>query len=204
MPRLTRANYDAIRDHLFDCIHRHGERVKNEFPNTLRTAIAGEVWKHFRGVNGEEFKNLVEWLQYTFPNGAGMGQGQHAITYEEALKLTEGASDVHRVLAENAPKNKGGRPSKNGKGNQGADTQVSLERGNTRNKTAAVLSVRLAQEKPKFYEAYLRGKYTSVTQAATEAGLLKDNAQLRRAKAAYRNMPPEQRKEFLEWLKTLG
>jgi hypothetical protein len=46
---------------------------------------------------------LVEWLHYTFPYGVSMGRGRHAISYEDALKLTEGVPDFHRVLAENAP-----------------------------------------------------------------------------------------------------
>jgi len=46
-----------------------------------------------------------------------------------------------------------------------------------------VLSVRLAQERPHYYERYLRGEYTSVTAAAIAAGLMKDDAHLRRAKA---------------------
>jgi hypothetical protein len=51
-----------------------------------------------------------------------------------------------------------------------------------------VLSVRLAQEHPKFYEAYMRGDYKSVTAAAIAAGLLKDNGNMRRAKSAFRKM----------------
>jgi hypothetical protein len=43
-----------------------------------------------------------------------MGQGRNAITYEDALKLTEHVPDVHRVLAENAPKGKPGRKANNG------------------------------------------------------------------------------------------
>lgn len=197
MPRLTkltRANYDAIRDHLFDRIHKTGEVIKNDFPNTLRTAIEAEVWKQFTDFEGKPFANLVDWLHYTFPNGASMGQGQHAITYEEALKLTEGASDVHRVLAENAPKPKVGRP----KSINAASTPHLIDRHN-HHKSATALSVRLAQEKPKYYDAYLRGEYKSVTGAATAAGLLKDNANLRRAKSGFSKLTAEERTEFLEW-----
>jgi hypothetical protein len=44
----------------------------------------------------------------------------------------------------------------------------------------------LAQEKPKFYDAYLSGKYKTVTAAAIAAGILKNDINLRRAKSAYR------------------
>ena len=88
--KLARANYDAIRDHIFDCIHKTGEHAKNDFPNRFRTAIAGGSSTQFVDAEGKPFTNLVDWLHYTFPNGAGMGQGQHAISYEDALKLTEG------------------------------------------------------------------------------------------------------------------
>jgi hypothetical protein len=65
-----------------------------------------------------------------------------------------------------------------------------------------VLEVRLAQEKPSYYDAYSRGEYKSVTAAATAAGLLKNNADMRRAKSGCRNLTePKERQEFLEWLK---
>jgi hypothetical protein len=197
--KLTRANFDAIRDHLFRRIHRTGEEIKNDFPNILRTAIEGEAWKQFTRADGTDFKNVVEWLHYTFPNGASMGQGRHAITYEDALQLTEVAPDVHRVLAVNAPKAKPG-PKPNGT-ELTVSTPLILDR-NHRNKTTSVLSVRLAQEKPKYYDAYLRGDYKSVTAAAIAAGLLTDDANLRRAKSAFRKMTTAQRKQFLGWIKS--
>jgi hypothetical protein len=95
-----------------------------------------------------------------------MGQGQHAITYEEALKLTEGAPDVHRVLAQHAPNRGRGRPKKGQNGNSSA-------RMNFPRKTPCakpVLSARLAQEHPAEYEGYLRGDYRSIRAAAEAAG----------------------------------
>jgi hypothetical protein len=199
--RLTRANYNAIRDHLFDRIHKNGEQLKNDFPNILRKAIEAEVWTHFVDSEGMPFENLVDWLHHSFPNGASMGQGQHSITYEEALKLTEGASDVHRVLAETAPKTRDGRDrkSKTAKSEAVSSANNDIRRFATGKMT---LSVRLAQEKPKFYDAYLRGDYKSITAAATAAGLLKDDLNLRRAKSAFRMMTAEQRQEFLQWMST--
>lgn len=100
---LTQENYNAIRDHLFDCIHKTGEQVKNHFPNLLRAAIKAEAWKHFTDAEGKPFTNLVEWLHCTYPNGASLGQGKHALNYDETVKLTEGSSDVLRVLKHDAP-----------------------------------------------------------------------------------------------------
>jgi hypothetical protein len=199
MGELKRANYDAIRDHLFDRIHKTGEQIKNDFPNVLRTAIKEQAWKQFARADGTPFDNLVDWLHYQFPNGTSLGQGQHAITYEDALQLTEVAPDVHRVLAEKAPKvqSQGGRPSKNA-----ASTQRLLERHNNGH-SKAVLSVRLAQEHPKFYDAFMRGDYKSVTAAAVAAGLLKDDVRMRRAKSAYRTMTAPERKEFREWMESV-
>ncbi len=101
--KLTQANYNAIRDHLFDRIHKTGEQVKNDFPNILRTAIKNEAWKHFSDAEGKPFKNLAEWLLSAYPNGTGMGHGKHAISYDEALKLTEAVSDVHGALEHDSP-----------------------------------------------------------------------------------------------------
>lgn len=196
--KLSQKNYNAIRDHIFDRIHKTGEQVKNDFPNLLRTAIETEAWKHFSDNEGKPFGNLVQWLEYTFPNGASMGVGRHALTYEEALKLTEGVEDVHRVLAKNAPVDHGGRPKKNAQ-----ETSVStpkFSRGSS--KAANVLSVRLAQDKPKYYDGYLRGDYRTITAAAMAAGLLKDDLNLRRAKSAFRKMTETERAEFLKWMKT--
>jgi hypothetical protein len=193
---LTRANYDAIRDHIFDCIHKTGEDAKNDFPNRLRRAIATEAWTQFVDAEGKPFTNLVDWLHYTFPNGAGMGQGQHAISYEDALKLTEGAKDVHRVLLENAPRRKHGGDRKS---DQASLTNFVPNRSGARKIT---LAIRLSQEKPKIFDAFKNGKYKTITEAATVAGFLKQNGRLRMAKSAFRNMSDDERAEFLKWLKT--
>ena len=198
--KLTRANYEAIRDHLFDRIHRTGEEVKNDFPNILRTAIETEAWKHFTDGEGKPFVNLVEWLHYTFPYGASMGQGQHAITYEEAIKLTAGAKDVQRVLLENAPKAQAGRK-KNAELENGSRTAPILPRGKKASKTKPVLAARLAQEHPKIYEAYLRGDYGSIRAAAEAAGLAKSgNEPFQRLKSNWRRATEHEREEFLKWI----
>ena len=195
MSKMTRANYDAIRDHLFDRINKNGQQLKNDFPNTLRIAIKTEAWKQYADpTNLKPFENLVDWLQSTFPHGASMGQDRHAISYEDALKLCEGAPDVYRVLAENAPSPIVGRPGCKG------SSAIPFQRGKTRSNTAAVLSVRLAQEKPKYYEAYMRGEYASVTAAAVAAGLRKDDANGRRARSGFRKMTPAEQQEHILWM----
>jgi hypothetical protein len=119
--KLTQKNYEAIRDHIFERISSTGQQIKLDFPNTLRFAIEHQAWKHFTTVEGKPFANLVEWLHYTFPHGTSMGHMRHDITYEDAIKLTDGAPDVQRVLLENAPNNGhgGDRRSPKAKANQG-------------------------------------------------------------------------------------
>jgi hypothetical protein len=193
--KLTRSNFDAIRDHLFDRIHKNGEQLKNDFPNILRRAIEAEIWTQYVDGTGQPFENIVDWLHYTFPNGASMGQGQHALTYEEAIKLTEGASDVHRVLLESVPKGKRGRKPNELK----ASTPLIPYRSGARKLT---LALRLSQDEPKVFADFQKGKYKSLTEAAVAAGIRKNDGNLRRAKSSFRKMTVEQREEFLAWMKS--
>ncbi len=204
--KLTHANYEAIRDHLYDRIHRTGEQIKNDFPNTLRVAIKNEAWKNFTDGEGKPFANLVDWLHYTFPNGVSMGNGEFSITYEQAIKLTEDvkvAKDVHLVLLEHASKGKPG-PKPKGENGELKVARPLIDRGNHGgSKTKVVLSARLAQEKPKFYDDYLTGKYKSVRAAAEAAGLVKPGHDpMMRVKAYWKKLTKEQRAEFMEWMKT--
>ena len=201
--KLTQANFEAIRNHIFDRIHKSGEEIKNDLPNLLRTAIQTKAWSHFADADGKRFTNLVDWLHNTFPNGASMGQGKNAITYAEAMTLTEGHPDVHRALARNAPNNGRGGDRKSGSVATNQKSSTTFDR-NGRTGTKAVLTARLAQEKPDFYNAYLRGEYRTITAAATAAGIIRNKTgiNLRRAKSAFRKMIDAERKQFREWLKT--
>ncbi len=192
--KLNQANYDAIRDHLFDRIHKTGEEVKNDFANILRTAIETKAWEHFTDAKGAPFKNLVEWLHYTYPNGTSMGGGKHAINYEEAVKLTEVASDVHSALRRDMPKVKAALARKR-EGDEVSRKRVPRGR--------PTLLARLEEEKPEFHRAYMRGQYASVTEAAKAAGLVKArrNENLMRAKSAFRHMNSKERAEFVDWMK---
>ena len=186
--KLTQSNFEAIRDHVFDRIHETGEQLKNDLPNLLRTAIQTEIWKHFTDSDGKPFKGLVAWLHSPWPNGPGMGHGMHAVNYQDALQLTESASDVVRVLK-----------------SQGAQAVRSEAPIVARSKTKSnrdTLLARLEREAPNHYKAYLRGEHPSPTAAAIAAGILKDNQNLHRAKSAFRQMTAPQRVEFLDWLKT--
>jgi hypothetical protein len=201
--KLTEANYKAIRDRLFDRIHTTGEQVKNDFPNILRTAITTEAWKHFADAEGKPFTNLVEWLHYTFPHGVGLGQGQHTISYDDALLLTKGAADVHKVLQENRPKLGRGRPSKDHVNN---DAYASvMKRGASASQTTDVLAARLAQEHPEIYDAYLRAEHRSIRAAAEAAGLVKPaNKPLPRLKSNWKKATERERQEFLKWIHEEG
>lgn len=119
--------------------------------------------------------------------------------YEEALKLTEGAADVHRVLAQNAPSAPPGRPKNDRQNNTGVRPYFSR----TKSKTKAVLAVRLAQEHGKVYEAYLRGEYRSIRAAAEAAGLASPaNEPLQRLKSNWRKATGKDRREFLKWMES--
>jgi hypothetical protein len=195
---LTQQNFDAIRNQLFDRIHKTGEEMKNDFPNKLRRAIETEAWRHFSDADGKPFENLVDWLAYTFPNGASMGQGKDAITYEEALKLCEGHPEVHRVLAGSAPRAKPGRKPNGAIGY----VRTQLDR-HGRTATKALLLVRLAQEKPDFYEAFMRKEYASLRAAAEAAGLLKRaNDPLPRLKSFWSRATAVDKKAFLKWIQS--
>jgi hypothetical protein len=187
--RLSQENYNAIRDHLFDRIHKTGEQVKNDFPNILRAAIETEAWKHFTDAEGKAFKNLGDWLLSTYPNGASMGQGKHAINYDDALKLTEAVSDVHRVLKDNSP-----------------SKRIREQNANSAppRRYKPSIYARVQHEDPNAYRQYLFGEARSISAAAKAAGLVKIklHQNLARAKAAFRRMTVEERAEFVKWMKS--
>jgi|GEM_PF-3975245 hypothetical protein len=197
--KRTTANYESIRNHLFDRIHKTGEEMKNDLPNILRTAIQTEAWRHFHDAEGKEFKNLVDWLTYTFPNGASMGQGKNAITYEDALQLCESHPEVHQVLASNAPKS---RPGRKKAGSEIAGVRPQFDR-HANTATKAFLVIRLAETSPDIYAAFMRGEYRSLRAAIEAAGLKRPgNSPLPRLKSFWKRASKKDRKAFLDWLKT--
>jgi len=193
---LTPANYDSIRRQLFDRIHKTGEQVKNDLPNKLRFAIDHKAWKQFSRADGTPFENISEWIVTPFPIGLGAGQDRLVLSWEDILKLTECAPDVHEVLLGNPPPKRKPKPGSK----LYPSTGIVLERGHSSSRIA-LLSIHLKTQYPKYYEAYMRGEYKSVTAAATAAGLLKDNVNLRRLKSAWRKATKTERKQFEEWKK---
>ncbi len=199
MAELTQKNYDAIRNHLFDRIHTTGEQIKNDFPNILRRAIETEAWVHFTDMEGKPFANLVDWLTYPFPYGASMGEGQNALSYDDALKLCDGHPEVRRVLADNAPKV---RPGRKGRGAEMKPVRVLFQRGVATSRRA-LLAVRLAQDFPDIFAAFERGEYRSIRAAAEAAGLTKPaNNPLPRLKSFWNRASKKDRRAFLKWLES--
>jgi hypothetical protein len=133
--------------------------------------------------------NLVEWLHSTWPHGASMGQGKHAISYDEALKLTEAVSDVHRVLEHNSPSKR---------------TRAQSANSAPPSRYKPSIYARVEQEDSRAYQQYLFGEIRSISAAAKAAGLVnaRPHQSLARAKAAFRKMTAEERAEFLRWMKS--
>lgn len=199
--KLTEENYKSIRSHIFDRVHKTGQDAKLDFPNILETAIKTEAWKQFTHADGRPFSSLAEWLCAGYPVGIGLGHDRYALNLEDAQQLTKDCPEVQKALHEGVPKPRhgGDRRSESARKDQGAPTL--LDRRANRAHSATVLSVRLAQEKPEHYDAYLRGHYSSVTAAATAAGILKNDANLRRTKSSYSKLTEEEWKEFERWKK---
>ena len=198
---LSQQNFEAIRNQLFDRIHKTGEEMKNDFPNKLRCAIETEAWRHFSDAEGKPFENLVDWLAYTFPNGASMGEGRDAITYEEALQLCQGHPEVHRVLAGNAPKRKAGQKKSNG---EIAPVRVQFDR-HTSTARKALLEVKLREQRPDVYEKWLSREFKSLRTAAEAAGLIKPaNNPLPRLKSFWNRASKKDQRAFLKWITVQG
>jgi hypothetical protein len=125
-----------------------------------------------------------------------MGEGSNAITYKDALDLCSGHPEVHRILAKNAPKGRPGR--KKASGAIGA-VRHHFDRHATH--SAALLAVRLAQDYPKFYEAFLQGEYRSIRAAAEAAGIMRPaNDPLPRLKSFWKRATKKERAAFRKWL----
>ena len=69
------------------------------------------------------------------------------------------------------------------------------------NKSRAVLMARLAQEYPKYFDAFTSGEYKSLRAAVEAAGLMKPAKKpISRLKSTWNRASPKDRKEFLKWL----
>jgi hypothetical protein len=197
--RKLKINHEGIRDHLFDRTHHTGQEVTNDLPNFLREAIRHESWKHFRQKTGEPFADVGEWLRYPWPGGVSVDGDRHTISYEQLIALCKDHPDVEQVLREHAPNRGRGRPKKE-EGEM--DEKVPRETFSRQGTRKEVLAVRLAQEKPDHYAAYVRGEYRSVRAAAEAAGLVPPGHDpLARLRSYWRKASAAARQEFLAWIK---
>jgi hypothetical protein len=195
--KLTQKNFDAMRDHLWNRIHRTGEEMKNDFPNILRKAVETAAWQHFTNAEGKPYSSLVEWLHGGWPGGCMMGAGQDVLTFEEALKLTEGHPEVHRVLAENASKARTKEKAK------GPVALVLTQLNHRSSRSSVVLGMRLLEEYPDFYKKWQEGEFGSLRAAAIAAGLVKSQSlPLPRLKFFWKKAGKKEREAFQQWLKT--
>lgn len=189
-------NLEGIKKQLFDRVHRTGEQINLDFPNILHAAIEAKIWEHYRDDNGKPFPNVERWLHYCWPTGVSLGSTRWAFTYEQVMKHCEDHPEVYAVLAKCAPKNGRGRPKKE---EAEKHTRVCFSRQQPLRKP--VLSARLAQDYPDFYEAFTRGQYKSIRAAAEAAGIVKPGHDpLPRLKQYWKKATAEQRQAFLEWI----
>jgi|HubBroStandDraft_6_1064221.scaffolds.fasta_scaffold569210_2 hypothetical protein len=191
---LTQKNFEAMRDHLWNRIHRTGEEMKNDFPNLLRRAVETEAWSHFTNAEGKPYPGLVEWLHGGWPGGCMMGTGKDVLTIEEALKLTEGHPEVHRALTDNASKARVGKP-------KGPVALILKQLNHRCGRSAVVLGMRLREEHPDFYEKWERGEFKTLRAAAIAAGLVKSaNVPLPRLKYFWSKAGKKDREAFRKWM----
>jgi hypothetical protein len=94
----------------------------------------------------------------------------------------------------------GGGANQHGKGANEPRGSNPCPRGGRRKNAKTVLEVRLAQECPSFYRAFLDGEYKSIRAAAEAAGLVKPGHDpLARLKNYWRRATAAARAEFLRW-----
>lgn len=199
---VRQINWATIKDRLARYVQTDGSRIKNDLMKDLGFVVKHEGWKHFEDpATGKPFENVGVFLQTRFPPGVGCGQCNGMLTYDQVLGFCDEGIDksLYNLLLKYAPpKAKAGRKKK---GEVIGAARHQLQRHGTHRRN--VLGVRLAEEKPAFFDAYQRGEYKSIRAAAEAAGLVKPGHDpLARTKSYYRKMTPEQRSEFHAWLKT--
>jgi hypothetical protein len=184
---------------IFDRVHRTGEEIKNDLPNWVERAVENNTWK--RTINpstGEPFASVGEWLVASWPLGPGMGQGKHAITYDEFILLCENRPRLKKLLVESRPKRREGRPSKDEPETADNIRSFGKDTGST---SRARIEDRLAREFPQHWNDYIDGKYRSARQAAIAAGFLKDSHNpIDRLMSNWRKASKKQRKQFVDML----
>lgn len=191
-------NYKELQKRLFNRVHRTGEEIKNDFPNILQSCIKHKAWEHFSTVDGKPFKNLGEWLVYSFPNGVSMGSSWSVVSYEDALQLCKDHRQLHGLLVKHRPSpsgEKGGRPKKETVNNINGLAKKHV--GTSR----AYIEQRLQKDFPKIWKDYVAGNYKSARQAGIAAGFISDSHDpVKRLKSNWSKATAKQRKEFLSWI----
>lgn len=83
-------------------------------------------------------------------------------------------------------------------GNGRGSKTTSIGRG------ADYLTARIKRDRPDIAERMQRGEFRSVRAAAIEAGLVSRPDPMQQAKRAFERLPPEERDEFIQWLRDNG
>jgi hypothetical protein len=194
-------NWKTLKLRLSDRVAKDGHAVKNLLANDLEFLIEHQGWSQFLDIETEKpFASIADFLLAAFPAGVGCGQNRNNLTYEDVMTLCHDRPIIYDLMAKHAPNRGRGRPKKM----EENCSARSINRGHAKANTSNVLSARLAQEKPKFYEAFRRGEYRSIRAAAEAAGLVKPGHDpLMRCKAYYKKLDAKQRKKFLAWVETL-
>lgn len=146
------------------------------------------------------FESFIEWLKTPPPPGCGLGSTPDAITLEELFNMCEKvAPDVARILAQELKRGKRGGDKKSEQAkNQSHARGIDYDRQGMQRQT---LSIRLAQEHPEVYQAFLNGEHNSVRAAAEAAGIVKPGHDpLMRCKAYWRKLSKAERKVFAKWI----
>src|SRR5262249_55901386 len=101
--RAPMLNAEAVKKHLADCLHDTGEEARVPLPTLIRSAVKGEVWKHFTDARGQPFAELIPWLYARWPNGPGLESDSATLTYAQLWELCAGQRDVQGYLDAHYP-----------------------------------------------------------------------------------------------------
>jgi hypothetical protein len=194
-------NHENAKKKIFDRVHRTGEELKNDLPNWVNRVVENETWKKsLNPSTGKPYANVGEWLTASWPMGPGMGQGKHAITYDEFIVLCENRPTLKKLLVESRPRGKRGGD----RGNQYTGGKLDNIKDATKpvgGTHRAYLEDRLARDFPTHWQDYIDGKYKSARQAAIAAGFLKDSHNpIDRLMSNWRKASKKQRLEFIKML----
>jgi len=189
-------NLDNTRNRIFHRVHRTGEEIKNDLPNLIERVVDSGAWNEVINPSTmKPFQSVGEWLVANYPLGPGVGQGQYAIKYEELILLCESRTELCKLLKDNRPARKNGRPTKE-------ETFDNIKSSPPPTGTSRLyIEERLKRDHPKVWKDYLNGVYGSARQAGIAAGFIKDTHDaLMRLKSNWNKATKSQRKAFMRWI----